>query len=285
MLSSQYEFSRRLQKGNFMPNKSGTHTLPWTAEQSILIDHVGNEVYASHYAERKISRIIIGLLACIVAYQQFNITSLAHRPVQTRYVRINEIGQAQPIAYSDLNYSPQEGEVMSGLTSWAGYRYTINRETISKEYPLNYYFLSQSLANEYMSEDNSEHLMSQVLAGQKELCDIDVKSVAITSMSIESVAGAKIARGTALINLDKLYSPRASREPRREHWVLSVTYYIDPRQVDDKAKVFPKYETINPLGVTITELHENRISVELVQNNGSASMSSTMATKTPGGIH
>lgn len=257
--------------------------VPWTAEQSLLIDHVGNEVYSSHYAERKLSRRLIVLLVCIVVYQQYNISSLAHRPIQNRYIRINDISQAQPIQYSDLNYTPQEGEVRAGITNWADYRYTINRETISKDYPLNYYFLSQPLASQYMQQDNSEHLRSQVLQGQKEQCDIDVKNVAITSMSIETVQGAKMARGTALVNLDKTYSPRYSHEPRIEHWVLSLTYFIDPRQVNEKAKIFPKYETINPLGVTITELHENRLSVALLQPNGTPMPVSAQSTATAQG--
>jgi type IV secretion system protein VirB5 len=32
--------------------------------------------------------------------------------------------------------------------------------------------------------------------------------------------------------------------------------------VSDQAKTNPQYETINPLGVTITEFHENRVSVD-----------------------
>jgi type IV secretion system protein VirB5 len=81
-------------------------------------------------------------------------------------------------------------------------------------------------------------------------------------MSQETVQGAIMARGAALVAIDKLYSARNSREPRREHWVLSVTYYLNPKQVSDQAKIFPQFETINPLGLTITEFHENRISVD-----------------------
>jgi type IV secretion system protein VirB5 len=43
--------------------------------------------------------------------------------------------------------------------------------------------------------------------------------------------------------------------------MASLTYYINPAQVNDQAKINPQYETINPLGVTITEFHENRVSV------------------------
>jgi type IV secretion system protein VirB5 len=34
--------------------------------------------------------------------------------------------------------------------------------------------------------------------------------------------------------------------------------------VSDQAKIYPQYEFINPLGLTITEFHENRVSVDIV---------------------
>ena len=188
--------------------------------------------------------------------------SLARRPIVNRYIRIDEMGRAQAIQYSDLNYSPREGEVRTYLMDWANYRYTISRDTIAKKYPLNYYFLSQALASQLMTEDNQNHLVSQVMAGQIEQSDVDVKDVTITSMSQETVQGAVMARGTALVALDRLYSPSHSHEPRTEHWMLSITYYLNPKQVSDQAKIYPQYEFINPLGLTITEFHENRISVD-----------------------
>lgn len=233
-----------------------------TPEQALLTDEIGNEVYASHYAERKLSRLVIGTETVLLLGAFGLIFSLAHRPIANRYIRIDEMGRAQAIQYTDLNYSPREGEVRTYLTDWANYRYTIARETIGKQYPLNYYFLSQSLASQLMNQDNQSHLVSQVVGGQVEQSDVEVKNVTITSMSDETVQGATIARGTALVSIDKLYSPRNSQEPRTEHWLLSVTYYLNPKQVSDQARIFPQFETINPLGLTITEFHENRISVD-----------------------
>ena len=243
---------------------------PLTPQQALLADHIGNEVYSSHYAERKLSRFVIGAETTLLLGSMGLIFSLAHRPVTNRYIRIDEMGRAQAIAYSDLNYSPREGEVRTYLTDWANYRYTINRETIGKKYPLNYYFLSQTLASQLMTEDNTNHLVSQVVGGQIEQSDVEVKNVTITSMSEETVQGARIARGTALVSLDKLYSPRNSREPRTEHWAVTVTYYLNPKQVSDQARIFPQFETINPLGLTVTEFHENRLSVDPITPGTSA---------------
>jgi type IV secretion system protein VirB5 len=244
------------------PLTARTDVAALTPEQALLTDHVGNEVYASHYAERKAYRFALGCGAVVLLASIGMNVSLAHRPIANRYIRIDEMGRAQAIAYTDLNYSPREGEVRTYLTDWANYRYTISRDTVAKKYPLNYYFLSQTLASQLMTDDNANHFVSQVIGGQIEQSDVEVKNVTITSMSEETLQAVRIARGTALITLDRLYSPHNSREPRTEHWAMTVTYYLNPKQVSDQAKIFPQFETINPLGLTVTEFHENRLSVD-----------------------
>jgi type IV secretion system protein VirB5 len=263
-----------------------THSLPieapLTPKQAVLADEIGNEVYASHYAERKDYRLIIGCGTVLLLGSMGLNLSLARRPLANRYIRIDEMGRAQAIQYSDLSYSPREGEVRTYLMDWANYRYTISRDTIAKKYPLNYYFLSQALASQLMTEDNQNHLASQVVGGQIEQSDVDVKNVTITSMAQETVQGAVMARGTALVAIDRLYSPLHSREPRTEHWMLSVTYYLNPRQVSEQARIYPQYEFINPLGLTITEFHENRVSVDSIEPGISASNPAGVPLPTPG---
>ncbi|GAA3771440.1 VirB8/TrbF family protein [Terriglobus aquaticus] len=253
----------------------------YTSDHAVLTDTIANEVYAAHYNERKTSRIIIGGLSVLLLGSFASIVALAHKPVINRYIRIDEMGKAQAIVYSDLNYSPREGEVRTYLTDWTNYRYTLNRETVAKKYPLNYYFLSQPLASQLMGEDNANHTISQVTAGQTEQSEVDVRNVTITSMSTEQVQGAVMAKGTALVNFDKLFSIRNSRQPRTEHWMLSVTYYLNPKQVSDQAKVFPQFETINPLGLTVTEFHENRLGVDPIVSEGAALPKPQHAASTP----
>ena len=263
-----------------------THTAPIESalppKQALLTDHIGNEVYASHYAERKAYRLVIGCGTVLLLGSMGLNLSLARRPIANRYIRIDEMGRAQAIQYSDLSYSPREGEVRTYLTDWANYRYTISRDTIGKKYPLNYYFLSQNLSSQLMTEDNANHLVSQVIGGQIEQTDVEVKNVTITSMSQEIVQGVAMARGTALIAIDKLYSPRTSHEPRTEHWGISVTYYLNAKQVSDQARIFPQFETINPLGLTITEFHENRLSVDPITPGTEGTLPATPVTPTAG---
>ena len=92
---------------------------PLTPEQSLLVDRIGNEVYSSHYAERKAYRFIIACGTVVLLGSLAMNLSLARRPTANRYIRIDEMGRAQAIQYSDLNYSPREGEVRTYLTDWA----------------------------------------------------------------------------------------------------------------------------------------------------------------------
>src|ERR1700691_919066 len=170
-----------------------THTLPidtsLTPKQAALADEIGNEVYASHYSERKAYRLIIGCGTVLLLGSMGLNLSLARRPIANRYIRIDEMGRAQAIQYSDLNYSPREGEVRTYLMDWTNYRYTISRDTIAKKYPLNYFFFSQQLSTQLMSEDNRNHIVSQVMACQIEQSDVEVRNVTITSMSEEQIQG------------------------------------------------------------------------------------------------
>ena len=149
-------------------------------KQIVVADKIANEVYAAHYSERRIARIAIGTLAGLSLVLAAAVVQVANRPPLTRYVRIDDAGRAQAIQYSDLNYSPREGEIRTYLTDWANYRHTINRETIAKKYPMNYYFLSSQLASQLINTDNNNHLTTQVIAGQIEQNDIQVNNVTIT---------------------------------------------------------------------------------------------------------
>ena len=74
----------------------------WTPQQAMLTDQIANEVYASQYAERKMSRFVIGALSIALLGSFATIVSLSKKPLLNRYVRIDEMGRAQAIQYSDL---------------------------------------------------------------------------------------------------------------------------------------------------------------------------------------
>jgi len=64
--------------------------------------------------------------------------------------------------------------------------------------------------------------------------------------------------------------------------MLSMTYYLNPKQVSDQARIFPQFETINPLGLTITEFHENRLSVDAIAPGTNGTLPATPAASAGG---
>ena len=68
-----------------------------TPNQVLLSDEIANEKYVGFYAERRLSRMVI-MAGSVLLLGSFGvIASLAHRPVQNRYIRIDEMGKATAI--------------------------------------------------------------------------------------------------------------------------------------------------------------------------------------------
>ncbi|HJT69785.1 MAG TPA: VirB8/TrbF family protein [Terriglobales bacterium] len=223
--------------------------------EMVHADIVATEIYTSHYTERRIMRALIYVLAATVLLETLGLLHLADKHVVYRYIRINEMGQAAPISYNDLDYSPREGEIRTFLTEWATDRYARLRDTVAKTYPRNFYFLSDQLANQLMADDVRNRTIAKVIAGQMDENDLTVNNVVFTSLGKERIRNAAVYSGTAIIDCQKVFS---SGTPRKEHWQMTVTFYLNPDEVSKRSVNFPQFATFNPLGLIITDLHEAR---------------------------
>ena len=219
------------------------------------IDIVATEVYTSHYNERRIMRAVIYALAAVVVVQAAGLLHLADKHIVYRYIRINEMGQAAPISYNDLDYSPREGEIRTFLTEWAMDRYARLRDTVAKTYPRNFYFLSDDLANRLMTDDVRNRTIAKIIAGQIDESDLTVNNVLFTSLGKERIGSTPVYSGTAIIDCFKVF---ATGVTRKEHWQITITFYLNPDEVSKRSVTFPQFATFNPLGLVITDLHEAR---------------------------
>jgi len=220
------------------------------------LDITGTEVYTSHYTERRVLRLATSVLGVIAAVQTAAIVHLANKPPVTHYVRINEISRATAIAYNDLTYTPREGEIRTFLTDWASYRYTMLRDSVTKNYHRNYYFIQDHLATQLMAADVKERTIAKVSAGRTDENDVQINNVTFTALGKERINNVPLYTGGAIIDLFKIFA--TAQPPRREHWEISVTFYLNPDEVSKRSTNFPQFETINPLGLVITDFHEAR---------------------------
>ena len=221
-----------------------------------LFDFAGTEVYTAHYSERRVLRLAVTALGVVAAVQTAAIVLLANKPPVTHYVRIDEVGRANAITYNDLTYTPREGEIRSFLINWATLRYSMLRGSVAKNYSRNYYFVQDHLAAQLMAQDLKDRTIAKVVAGQTDENDVQVNNVTFTSLGRERINNVPLYTGGAIIDLFKIFS--ATTPPRREHWEVSVTFYLNPDEVSKRSANFPQFESINPLGLVITDFHEAR---------------------------
>ena len=78
-----------------------THTVVYrhqmlTPQQALLTDQVGNEVYSSHYAERKAYRFVLACGTVVLLGSLGMNLALVRRPVTNRYIRIDEMKKDAP---------------------------------------------------------------------------------------------------------------------------------------------------------------------------------------------
>ena len=166
--------SHALKKGQVLPMSIRTAPIetPLTPAQSLLVDRIGNEVYSSHYAERKAYRFIIACgTVVLLGSLGMNLLVGASPDCQPLHsYRRDGPRPGNPIQRSQLQpprrRSPHVSDRLGQLPLHR------HRDIIAKKYPLNYYFLSQALASRLMTDDNQNHLVSQVTAGQIESSDV-----------------------------------------------------------------------------------------------------------------
>jgi len=220
-----------------------------------ITDFTGSEIYSTHYHERRILRSSVFVLGAVSVALAGSVVHLATRPLIYRYIRIDEAGRATPITYNDLDYSPREAEIRTFLTDWATFRYSMLRNSVAKTYPRNYYFLQDAIATKLMQADSSSGAIAKVITGQTQENDVQVNNVTFTTLGHEQIGRTPMYSGGAIIDVFKIFG---SYPQRREHWTVSVTFYLNPGEISKKSVRFPQFEVINPLGLIITDFHEAR---------------------------
>ena len=182
----------------------------------MLTDQIGNEVYASHYAERKAYRFIIGC-GTVLLLGSMGLNLLSGPPPALRIAISASMRWAAPRRSSTATSTTARARARCAPTSRIGP--TTATPSAATPSPRSTRSTTTScrrhLASQLMTEDNQNHLVSQVMGGQIEQSDVEVKNVTITSMSQETVQGAVMARGTALVASTSSTRPALARAKNR----------------------------------------------------------------------
>ena len=98
-------------------------------------------------------------------------------------IRIDQLGRAEALAYSNFEYKPQEVEAKYFLSQFSQLYYRRNRYTIKDDFSKSLYFLDGTLASDIIDAYKENDVIKSFLTDpSKPEIDIEVKNVALEGM-------------------------------------------------------------------------------------------------------
>lgn len=166
------------------------------------------------------------------------------RDTKPLVIRINDLGRAEAVSYSDLEYHPQEAEIKYFLIQFVEQHYARMRATVKENYARSLYFLDGRLADALIEANKKSNTIEGFLAGQSEEIEVHVKNVSIEDLRTPPYR--------ATVDFEKVYSSPANHmEIRREKYVGNFVFIV-------KDRVPNAMIPVNPLGLTITYFREDQ---------------------------
>jgi type IV secretory pathway TrbF-like protein len=196
-------------------------------------------------AENKSLFAIIGVLCVALALVGFEVieNTRAIAGFKPIVVRINDLGNAQPIYLSDSVYKPQTPEVKHFLSDFVTKYYTHKNERLS-DYFLSKYYLSQTLGAQSYQQDQQSEWIKKLLNGQLEQTEAQVRKVTVTNLSTSPYQG--------LVDFERIvYANGSDQEVRREDLTATIRFTFADR-------IEARMMQYNPLGLTIVDFHADQ---------------------------
>ena len=185
-----------------------------------------------------LSLVCVGLLLVdmrtIKTFQNF-------RPL---VIRIDQLGRAEALSYSNFEYKPQDAEAKYFLSQFCQHYYRRNRYTMNDDFSKSLYFLDGKLASDIIDAyQKSDVIKSFLTDPSKPEIDIEVKNVALEGMQATPFK--------ARVDFYMVYYSAA------DHSELKRTLYTANFVFVFKPNVPNELIPINPLGLAITYFRED----------------------------
>jgi len=128
------------------------------------------------FALLSLTLVIFGLIVCLGA--------LAHMfsHFKPLVIRINEVGHAEAVTYSDLEYKPQEAEMKYFLIDFLQKYYGRTRGTARQDFTRSLYFLTPDLANQRIASEKQSRSLDNFLLGLGDQIELQIDEVSIEDL-------------------------------------------------------------------------------------------------------
>lgn len=167
----------------------------------------------------------------------------ATRQTERIVIRIDDIGRATALGFTNLQYTVHPSEVKYYLAKFVHDYYGRNRVTLKEDFSDSMLFLNTEMAQTRMEDERKNKSLEKFLTSGDDQIAIQVNNIVIGDLSKQPYK--------AQVDMDKIYRDRGGNESKREKVVVSITFGIAP---DVPNSVI----LVNPLGFFMTSIHEDQ---------------------------
>jgi len=205
------------------------------------MEHYGSALVANMYL--RVAVLCVSLVAVGALVLNFRTYSI-FKNFKPLVIRINEVGRAEPVEYSTMEYRPQAPEIKYFLTQFVHDHYSRNRATVRDDFARSLFFLDARLAAARMDENRkTREIETFIVAGNEEI-EVKVQNIVLQDLRNPPFR--------ATVDFDKVYlSGRDRAEIRREQYVGSFVFVF-------RDSVPNNMIPVNPLGLTITYYRDDQ---------------------------
>lgn len=207
-------------------------------------------LYLEQYGDPMVTNTYLKIALVLLALVAVSLGLIDLRTIRTfqnfrpLVIRIDQLGRAETLAYSNFQYKPQDAEVRYFLSQFCQHYYGRNRYTINDDFSKSLYFLDGKLASDIIDGYKKNDIIKSFLSDpSKPEIDIDVKNVAIEQLDKPPYR--------ARVDFYMVYySPADHSELKRMLYTANFVFFFRSQVPND---LIP----INPLGLTITYFRED----------------------------
>ncbi len=212
--------------------------------------HDAKRLYLEQYGDPMVTNTYLKIALVLLALVAVALGLIDLRTIRTfqnfrpLVIRIDQLGRAEALAYSNFEYKPQDVEAKYFLSQFCQLYYRRNRYTIKDDFAKSLYFLDGTLANAIIDAYKKNDVIKSFLTDpSRPEIDIEVKNVALEGMQNPPYK----ARADFYM---VYYSPTGHSELKRTLYTASLVFVF-------KTNVPNELIPINPLGLAITYFRED----------------------------
>jgi type IV secretion system protein VirB5 len=153
-------------------------------------------------------------------------------------IRIDEVGRATPINYSEFAYKPEAPEIRYFLAQFVQLHFTRLVPTVKECFGKSLFFLDAKLSEAVIEEERTTQSLSKFLSEGAEETDIEIRNIVLQDLRSNPMR--------ASVDFERIYYQRGQRrEIRREAFTASFEFIV-------QGSVPNSFVLVNPLGLIIT---------------------------------